>query len=57
MINQLKLYLTKLPTLRKEIAIIIILKIAVIYLLWMMFFSHPIADHLSAHDILHHLIS
>ncbi len=36
---------------RKEIMIVIALKLAALFLLWWLFFSHPIADSLEKHDL------
>ncbi len=45
-----------LSSLRKEIMFAIVLKLILIFILWMICFSNPVSDHLTVKNIQQHLL-
>jgi len=43
-------------SLRKDISLALILKLILIFLLWALFFQHPVEEHLSDRDIMGHIV-
>ena len=44
------------PNLKRDIAIVLVFKVIAIYLLWLLFFSHPLEKQLNPNMISQHLL-
>lgn len=43
--------------LRKEISLILVIKLILIFMLWILFFQHPIEEKLTNQDIAEHIVT
>lgn len=55
-LDSIRRFLSKNPF-RREIAVVLVIKILALFLLWGLFFSHPDSSRLKSQNLMNHFIS